>query len=590
MREFIERAGRWLKHHPSGAALLGYAILTAAAYFPLPFFLTHYPGNGLPEYDMGQYFWNFWWTLRQLLRWESLYHSNLLFHPQGVSLALHTFHLFNTLFVLPFQALGIPQVGYHLVVFASALFSGWGVFLLCRDIGVKGRAAWIAGALFMLCPYRFGQSEHFNLLNTVPIPFYLIWMRRGLLKGNWKSLAMWGFWLFLAANTSSYYLLFLLVVSPFWALHVVDLGDFRSQWQTCLLRTLQAAVVFCLLFLPQLHEITLEYGIGEYQRSLGEQIYWSAGLLNFFFPPALTAKLTGLIPDAPDSLGGRGEFAVFPGVLIWILAAAPVFLLRRTRGRFWFAMAVLGMLLALGPVLKVVEPVFLPIGRKTRPIPLPGYGLQFVPLLGAMRTPARWGLLFQLGLILYIAVNYSRIEVVVLRRLRLRRRSALMLALLIVTVAFAENWPGPHPHSDVRPPAILARLARETPAAAVLYLPLQGPWLEGRSMFLQTLNGLPMCNGYTAFQDASRCLLNRPFLRRLTGAVSESGSWESAREDLRQMNIGWIVLHPFYDRNRDERLRVCAVLEEHFGATLYGRQDRYWIYRLAAGNPPKGER
>ena len=539
-------------------SLGGYILLSMAAYWPLCLHLLDYPSQGLPDYDIGQFFWHIWWTCRQWTSLESVYQCPIIFYPEGTNLAFESLQLFNTLFVFPFQQMGLPQLGYNLVFLASGAFSGWGVYLLCRDLKISPRAAWLAGALFLLAPYRYGQIDHFNLINTIPIPFYLLWMRRGILQKGWKGAILWGLWLFITANTAWYYLFFLLCLSPFWLGYLLaGLKDRSAQIQG-LYRTLIASGVFILLFLPQFMAILNGYQPTEQSRPIEVLVYWSADLLQLITPPFL-------LHEMPES----GEFAVFPGIILCILVLFVLYPFKNLKGGFWLAVSAAGALLALGPVLKV--------GGHLTGFWLPGYWLNKIPLLKAMRTVVRWSLIYQLGFILFFASNYSRLDNWWRKRTQL---TPWIPIVLILGAVFFENFPGLFPHSNARPPAIIKELARIDPEASVLHLPEAGPKETGRYMFLQTQHGLPICNGYTPFKSSLQHLAKYPSMAILTHQSGTIPDRENIHNDFKELNLGWIILHPEYFQNKHEIGWLDTLLIQKYQAQCLHRDEEIWVYHL----------
>jgi len=106
--------------------------------------------------------------------------------------------------------------------------------------------------------------------------------------------------------------------------------------------------------MPQLLIILRHQSESDYAREMNEVIYWSADVFNYILPPLLGERLAPLNRLFFNTLEGRGEFAIFPGVGIYILL---ILIIRRpgeAAGKFWLGVAALALLLSLGPVLKVI--------------------------------------------------------------------------------------------------------------------------------------------------------------------------------------------------------------------------------------------
>lgn len=83
--------------------VLVYSSLTIITTYPaIKFMNSHLIGGG----DSGQNAWNLWWVLRTVKKGSfSFFYTNMLYHPDGVSLAFHTLSLFNALIAIPLQTI-----------------------------------------------------------------------------------------------------------------------------------------------------------------------------------------------------------------------------------------------------------------------------------------------------------------------------------------------------------------------------------------------------------------------------------------------------------------------------------------------------
>jgi hypothetical protein len=185
-----------------GLVLLGY--LGAAGVFTWPLALhlgTAIPGDGK---DGWQGVWSLWWWATALGQGRNPFHTDLLFHPQGADLYLHTLMPFNGLLALPVQAVGGPVAAYNFIVLVSLVASACGAYWLARDrlarAGALPGGGWgeippfAAGLLFGFSPYLADHLlSHLNLLAAEGLPFAVLALLRagdgggGLGVGGWKS-------------------------------------------------------------------------------------------------------------------------------------------------------------------------------------------------------------------------------------------------------------------------------------------------------------------------------------------------------------------------------------------------------------------
>ena len=94
------------------AVLFLYALLTVAMTWPVAARLnTHLVGDGD---DMWVHYWNNWWIKRVLRQGGNVYHTDLLFHPTGVSLLYHNFGWINAALWLALEPLAEGVAAYNL--------------------------------------------------------------------------------------------------------------------------------------------------------------------------------------------------------------------------------------------------------------------------------------------------------------------------------------------------------------------------------------------------------------------------------------------------------------------------------------------
>ncbi len=130
-----------------------FLVLSLLMTFPLVLhFSTALPaGYG----DIWQNYWNFWWWEKALLDLHQYpYHTQYLFHPSGTDLIFHTHSAFNMLLALPLTATLGPGAAYNFCVLVALWISGFGAYLLVRDLTGDARAGVLAGLVFAFFPHR----------------------------------------------------------------------------------------------------------------------------------------------------------------------------------------------------------------------------------------------------------------------------------------------------------------------------------------------------------------------------------------------------------------------------------------------------
>jgi hypothetical protein len=348
---------RFSRTHPA-AAVLFFAALAVAMTWPLAANL----GTRLAA-DQGDPAFNCWvlaWTAGQLIRaatgdpaaLASYWHGNI-FHPEPLTLTYSEHLTAQAIQILPiYAATGNILTAYNVLFIATFALSGWGMYLLVRDLTRQPLAALVAGVAFAWAPYRLGQFSHVQVLSSYWMPFALLGLRRYFATGRVGALAGGAGALVLQNLSCGYYLLFF---SPFAAAYCLyelvarrRLAD-RRAWT----RLLAAAGAVALLTLPfvwpylRLREVR-DLGV----RNRGEIAMFSADT-HAFASIAPNSRLLGAIRAgyvAPEGEGFVG-FTILACAIVGA-AAGVVGLVRTTP---WAAMrdwqvlaAALAGLLALG--------------------------------------------------------------------------------------------------------------------------------------------------------------------------------------------------------------------------------------------------
>ncbi len=154
--------------------------------------------------------WSMAWIQHALTTNATLYDANI-FHPTPAALAYTDILLPSALLAAPFSAAtDNPLVGFNVVLLLTYIFSGYATFLLASRL-TQGRpyafhAALFAGAVYALCPYRFGHITQLNSMTTYWLPLILIFMHRYLEDGRKpKDLLLTGLLFSLNALSGLYY-------------------------------------------------------------------------------------------------------------------------------------------------------------------------------------------------------------------------------------------------------------------------------------------------------------------------------------------------------------------------------------------------
>lgn len=457
--------------------------------------LARHLGDGLPgRGDALLQAWTIAWNVHALTTAPGAVWDAPIFYPYPDTLAYTDNHLFLATLTAPLTlASGEPLLAHNLLVLLSFALSGWAVYLLVRDLLPDTTGQWpafVAGAAFAFCAYRFAHLTQLNLLQTAWMVFALFFLRR-LLRPRWQGGGRLvdalgcGLCAGLQAITALYYAFFAAALlggyGLLWAARAIVLrvrDGAPLPWRQAGLAAL-AAGIGAAITAPFTLPYARVFGSLGIVRSLRELDGWSAPLRAYGSITAdhlLYARLGEAVVDA-------GEMVLFPGLLVALMALVGMWMiinaglrqvLRREPGvawaippldgMFWIATAGAAFLLSLGTgvrLMRFADPL---------PIPLPYQLLYtYIPGFSALRVPARWGLIVTLALAVLGAVALAA----ALGRLAPRWRGvggAILLAVVLLEQA-APPLQLPTGPLLTEAPAIYAWLA--DPARAGL-----GPVLE----------------------------------------------------------------------------------------------------------------
>ncbi|MBI4497637.1 MAG: hypothetical protein HY689_07060 [Chloroflexi bacterium] len=597
---------------------LGYALAALAFTWPLAaHFTTHVPSDGG---DAPYFVWNLWWVRHALvdLRQSPLVTDSILY-PQQVSLAFHTLTLWHGLVALPLLAVTSPVVASNLLVLASFVLSGLGVYSLARYEGRSQAAAVVAGFIFAFCPYVFAQVQgHYNLSATWPLPWYAL-LLLGTLDGRglrWAAGA--GVLLGLLALNDYQYHAFALLLT------VVALGYRRwtegTGWLTWTLAQRLAVMVAvnAALAAPLLVPAVQALRAGlDPTDSLDKAAYFSADLTAWLTPSAFRwgGRPAGFRYEEPAFAGvGTADTTVFLGytALGLALLGSATALRRgatareRRRAGLWMVCALAFVLLALGPLLHLAGQTTFTLGAWSFRAPLPYLLLSQVPYLGSTRVPARLSIMAVLGVALLASWGFDALRALALRRLaRQRGRSFAGVALLAAVPALITSEVAlvPMRLESLEVPPFYATLAADGEDYALLELPFGqavGPHTragqtEAILQYYQVVHRKRLLNGFVARERAEKALFftTLPGLRWLLHP--EAGppdapdrNREAVRRAVQALDIRYALVHPRLFQDVAAKSRVQDYLEQVLDAGEVYRDEHVVAYRIGAGvrRPP----
>ncbi len=600
-----------------------YSILALVMTWPLAGHLsTHIPGTGG---DGPNFLWRLWWVPHALVsRAASPWHTDLLFHPQGVSLVFDTLAPLYGLLSYPIQVAGGVVTAYNLLLMGSLILAAWGCCLLAMHLTGDSRAALVAGTVFGFSPYLLVHLwGHLNLVAAWPLPFFALCFIRAVQTGG----ARWGFAAGALLGTASlldyqygvFALLWGTLAGVYWQIRLprgrharAAIPVSRYPWRAWCAGLAAWLAVFGPLLGPVMQAVA--GGENPVAGNPTDPGYFSADLLGFFLPSAVRWGGSGPpLFESPNFQGVGGiEGTAYVGWVVlglagaaWLVRATPE--TARSAGPvggevvssppssfgcgFWLVTLTVFALLSLGPQLRVAG--------SSLGLPLPYAILEQVPYVGSSRVPARFAALVYLALGVVVAFGFRRLVGLA----SFRRAGALKLTLVaaLAMIAIAADYAvAPVPLRSVEVPAFYQALAQEPGEFGLMLLPMlleAGP--RGGSLgrgdqllqYYQVVHGKPILYGHVArgSSDLLEFYQRWPVVRWLANPEASPPSPEDLdpavfTRTMRDLNLRYAVLHKDY-YNQVSLLMLREYFEQVFRQRVVWDDDAVLAFRLEPAGP-----
>ena len=511
-----------------GAVAGLYLVLTIGMTFPLVLHM----GSSVPagSGDIWQNYWNFWWWKKCLLELQqSPYHSELLFHPSGADVIFHTHSVFNMIVAMPASVIWGPGAAYNFCVLLALWLSGWGGYLLVKELTGDVRGAFLGGLVFAYFPQHIEQTlEHLNLFSTQFIPLTLLYFFRLSRRGGRRNIA--GFAVCFALNALCSWhlgLKLILTLAPLAGLAVFRM--FRMFPKTrpigLFVRDLAiAAGVSAVILLPAVFPLLSELASGAtyFDKRLVDRGIDASYLFTPFFEHPLWGSLT--VDAYLDRAYQASGFICYLGFIPAGLAAWA--LVRRKKGAgYWAFFTAATLVLALG-----AHPFW--DGKLYDGITLPFALLEFLPGLVYLRVANRFLILTSLGLAILVGYGWTA----------LRKPGDLKFALLGGLIFLEYLW-APYPIQEVPISPLYSRLQESGRKGAILDIPFQQRNRTVPNLLAQTVHGRPIADGYmsTIPPQVLEAIQAEPALNDLAGVPKLERPID--RERLLALGFDTVVLH-----------------------------------------------
>ena len=425
-----------------------------------------------------------------------------------------------------------PVLTYNIAFLFSFVVAGAGMYLLVRSLTRSRSAAAVAGAAYAFCPFRLAQIAHIQMVATGWMPIAL-WALHEYVPARRRR------WLVVFAVAAVLQALSNMYVGYFMAVPILIVAsDLLMRERVRRLRAVLDVAAACLAIAVVLAPVGAAYYRARSQytqvRRPDEIVNGGADVRSYL----VGKNSIGMWRWLPTAVASDPEKELFPGVFAVLLGAA-AFWPRAGRegppGRWvrlygWIALA--GFVCSLGPQVKVWGLVVTDAGPY-------GWLLRIVPGMDGMRVPARFAIVFVLGLSVLAGCGV----LAVLSRLP-RRLRPLALAVCLMAIV-ADSWAAPLP---TYPYAARGRAEdraaatwlRNQPSGAVLHLPIKPAGFQYVNYQYATLfHGHPIVNGFSGY--------DMPLQELLRGAMAPAADDQQFRETvgrLPSIGVRYVIAHP----------------------------------------------
>lgn len=310
-----------------------------------------------------------------------------------------------------------PIIAYNIITVASFFMAGWSMYLLARYLS-KGSALFglAIGAVFEFAPIMLAATHNLQNLSIfcLPLAAYFIFK---YLDTTYKKYLVGLFLSLVYVFYASFYQMVFTIIGV--GVLFVTLWFIRKQYKALLI---VGGVIFaaCVAVAP-LAKVYLNFSPGKNNNDYNviKKIVNSSSAQNYVVPPdyTLAGRLYNRINTEPRF---HPDALTYAGVSLYVLAIASGIVayrqrkkLQRELGKLYVMFAglgVAGFVLSLGPYLKVHGEYLYKVAGDHVAIPMPFWFIDtYVPALGFLRGPARFGVLLIFALCCLLALFVAQL-------------------------------------------------------------------------------------------------------------------------------------------------------------------------------------
>lgn len=563
LRSVLERLACYYRRRPglwwTFLAALIYTIATLVVTHPLVFQLSSALGGIGDSYE---YTWVLW-RVKQFISGGSRGLADVpwLNHPVGQYHPFLLTMLTVDLTALPFLLVLPPLVVYNLHVLTGFVLCGLSTYWFARELTGNQAAGLVSGFVFAFFSNKTGHAMHGHLPQTLAYwgPLFALFLWRVVWKPGWRKGLVCGLVLVAALLVhplhAAYFILPLALAILLYAL-VRLRRQFFYRGRLCALALAfgLAALVVVPIWWPSIAtQQDQDY------LTVGGTVKFSADLLALFTPSPYHPVLgpLGWVPSYaekvfPDQYS-LYEGLAYPGLLVTLLGGWA--LVRRWRQTWiWGMLAVVSLVLSLGPILKVGgELAVYKVDEHRSHIVLPYALVKALPLFSVSRTPNRINETAMFALAVLVAFGFAALT----QRLAGRRLLTILAGLVGIGILFEHLVMWPLPQGSAGIPSVSQAIAAEDSEGALLYLPsLRWKGTNHLSLYYQTVCERPIVGGMV-HRSVSGSLSWETMLYGLAQAdpvdedIVPRPDLSQRRAWLRHFDIDYVVLHNVRNQRSD---------------------------------------
>jgi len=486
--------------------------------------------------DLWVHQWVFWWVKKSLMSGHGPFYTDLLFYPQGVSLAYQNIAWLNIAAWLPLQAILGSLTAYSLTYMAVFPFNAFAMYVFAREVLDSTPAAFVGGIVFGFWPYTLSQYGHPNMMVIFGVPLALYFLKRTMEKHCLRDALLAG--LFLGLTGIARWQL-LVMASGIVVLHVLWIwaADPASRTRRSLGMLVVSGLTAVALMAPLAVPVLSAYFSNAHPEDMlvGDAATGQTDLLAYVLPTRYHPLWIDAAAKVYENFIHNKVYVPFLGYSVIALAVLGVVKCWR-QAAVWLLAALVYVLLALGPVLRVN-------GQLYPGVPMLYRLFDDLVLVRALRNPDRFNALLGLPVAMLGATGLRAL----VGRIADHRFRALIVLLGCGLILLEYNLLPYHTEQPLIP-EWYREIADQSERFAVLDLPMEPQVYDKHYMYYQTMHGKPLVEGHVSRppDDAFAFIEEVPLLRglRRTNAMDPGLVDVSHQlEPLAEADIRYIILH-----------------------------------------------